>query len=75
MKTHNIEVQRFKAISHGNGLINAQVDALVLPLKPTEDRTPTSWLSMTEENARVLMALLKQQFAEIDKTKPRSRRS
>ena len=75
MKTHNIEIQRFKAISHSNGLINAQVDALVMPLKPTEDRTPTSWLSMTEENARVLMALLKQQFAEIDKTKPRSRRS
>ena len=74
MKTHNIEIQRFKSMSSGNGLINAKVDALVLPLKASDDGTPTSWLSMSEENARVLMALLKQQFAELDGRKPKSRR-
>jgi len=74
MKTYNIEIQRFKAMGNGNGLITAQVDALVLPLKPAEDRTPTTWLSMSEETARVLQQLLKAQLAEVDKRKARSQR-
>ena len=53
MKTYNIEVQKFKGMSNGNGLINAQIDALVLPLNPAEGKTPTTWLSMSEDNARV----------------------
>lgn len=74
MKTFNVEVQRFKAISHANGHINAQIDALVLPCGASEGREPTSWLSLTEENARVLMALLKNELAELDKRKAKSRR-
>jgi hypothetical protein len=74
MKTYNIEIQRFKSMGNGNGLITAQIDALVQPLKPTEDRTPTTWLSMTEDNARVLQQLLKAQLAEVDKRKARSQR-
>ncbi|KQW02262.1 hypothetical protein [Rhizobacter sp. Root1221] len=74
MKTYNIEVQRFKSMNNGNGLITAQVDCLVLPLKPSEDRAPTTWLSMSEENARVLQQLLKAQLAEVDKRKARSQR-
>jgi hypothetical protein len=46
----------------------------VLPLKPSEDRAPTTWLSMSEENARVLQQLLKAQLAEVDKRKARSQR-
>lgn len=75
MKTHNIEIQRFKSAGHGNGLITARVDALVFPLKPNDDTLePTSWLSMSEDNARVLISLLKAQLAEVDKLKPKSRR-
>ena len=75
MKTYNIEIQRFKSANHGNGLVTARVDALVIPIKPSDDGTETSWLSMSEDNARVLQQLLKQQLTEIDKLKPRSRRS
>ena len=74
MKTYNIEIQRFKAANHGNGLVTARVDALVFPIKPSDEGTETSWLSMSEDNARVLVSLLKQQLADIDKLKPRSRR-
>ncbi|MGE5864580.1 MAG: hypothetical protein ACM32J_05730 [Rhizobacter sp.] len=74
MKTYNIEVQKFKGMSNGNGLINAQIDALVLPLNPAEGKTPTTWLSMSEDNARVLQQLLKAQLAEVDKRKARSQR-
>jgi len=74
MKTYNIEVQRFKSMNNGNGLITAKVDCLVLPLKPSEDAAPTTWLSMSEENARVLQQLLKAQLAEVDKRKARSQR-
>lgn len=75
MKTYNIELQRLKAMSHGSGLIEAQIDALVLPTTaPRDDAPQTSWLSMTEETARVLQALLKTQLAELDKRKARSQR-
>lgn len=74
MKTYRIEVQRLKAMKNGNGLVEAQVDALVLPAQPAEGREPSSVLSLSEENARVLFALLKAQLAEIDKRKARSQR-
>jgi hypothetical protein len=35
---------------------------------------PSSNLSMTEENARLLLLLLKQQIAELDSRKAKSRR-
>jgi hypothetical protein len=62
-------------MSHGNGLIEAQIDAAVLPAAaPPEGKAPTTWLRMTEETARVLQALLKTQLAEVDKRKARSQR-
>lgn len=74
MKTYNIEMQRVKAMSNGHGLINAQIDALVLPTSTTEGKTPTTWLSMSEDTARVLQQLLKAQLMEVDKRKGRSQR-
>jgi len=74
VKTYNIEVQRLKAMSGGNGLIQAQVDALVLPTSTPDGKTPTTLLSMSEDTARVLQALLKTQLAEVDKRKGRSQR-
>jgi hypothetical protein len=76
LKTFNIEMQRIKAMSHGNGLVNAQIDAFITPTNTAlaEGKTPTTWLSMTEDNARVLQQLLKAQLAEIDKRKARSQR-
>jgi hypothetical protein len=75
VKTYDIEVQRLKAMSHANGLIEAQIDAIVLPRSASQDSsTPTTWLRMTEATARVLQALLKTQLAELDKRKARSQR-
>lgn len=74
LKTYSIEVQRVKAMSNANGLIEAQIDALVLPSSTAEGKTPTTRLSMTEETARVLQLLLKGQLAEFDKRKGRSQR-
>ena len=74
MKTYDIELQRVKAMSHGNGLILAQVDALVLPARTPDDKTPTTSLAMTPDTARVLQALLKTQLAELDRRKGRSQR-
>ena len=75
MKTYEIEIQRLKAMSHANGLIEAQIDALVQPASFSADGSaPTTWLRMTEANARVLQTLLKTQLAELDKRKARSQR-
>ena len=74
MKTYQIEIQRVKGMSNGHGLINAQIDALVLPAKAADDKTPTTLLSMTEDTARVLAALLKTQLAEVDRRRGRSQR-
>lgn len=74
MKTWNIEIQKIKAMAHGNGLVRAQIDALVQPAPAREDGMPSSILSMTEENARLLLLLLKQQIAELDSRKAKSRR-
>jgi hypothetical protein len=74
VKTYNIEMQRVKAMSSSHGLINAQIDALVLPSTAAEGKTPTTLLSMSEDTARVLQALLKTQLAEVDRRKGRSQR-
>jgi hypothetical protein len=74
LKTFNIEVQRVKAMSNGNGLVEAQIDALVLPSTTPEGKAPSTRLSMSEETARVLLILLKGQLAEVDKRKGRSQR-
>jgi hypothetical protein len=75
MKTHQIELQRIKAMSQGNGLVELQIDASVLPAGPPADgKSPVSWLRMSEETARVMYTLLRGQLAEIDKRKARSQR-
>jgi hypothetical protein len=74
MKTHQIEIQKFKAAANNlHGQVVFKVDALVAPRTPVEGLEPSSLLVMTEENARVLMVLLKAQLAEFDSKKPKSR--
>ncbi|MFN5047566.1 hypothetical protein [Roseateles sp.] len=74
MKTHQIEIQKFKAASNtNNGLVMFKVDALVSPKQPLDGIEPSSVISLTEANARVLLALLKTQIAEFDAKKPKSR--
>lgn len=75
MKTHDIEIQRLKSLRHDKGVIELGVDALVLPRPPRNDSQPTSQIRLPVEHARALLMLLKQQFAELDKLQPRSRRS
>jgi hypothetical protein len=74
MKTWQIEIQKVKAMAHGNGLIRAQIDALVQPAPMRDEGMPSSILSLTEDNARVLVLLLKAQLAELDSRKAKSRR-
>jgi hypothetical protein len=74
MKTWNIEVQKVKAMAHGHGLIRAQIDALVQPAPAQDEGMPSSVLSLSEDNARVLVLLLKAQLAELDSRKAKSRR-
>jgi hypothetical protein len=75
MKTFTIEVQRIKAASNSHGLVHARVDATVQTLTPQgDDAAPSTRLSMSVENARVLLLLLKAQLAEIDSRKARSQR-
>lgn len=74
MKIHNVEIQKFKAASNTpHGQVMFKVDALVSPKAPVEGIEPSSMLILTEENARVLMMLLKKQLAEFDSKKPASR--
>lgn len=61
-------------MNNGNGLVEAQIEALVLPQSTRDDGAATSRLSMSEETARVLFLLLKAQLAEVDKRKGRSQR-
>ncbi len=77
MKTHDIEVQRLKAVRHDHhGMVEIAVDAVVQPRKARdEDDAPSSCLRLPVEHARSLLLLLKQQIAELDKLQPRSRRS
>lgn len=75
MKTHQIEIQKFKAAaSNQHGQLMFKVDALVSTKAPVDGIEPSTTLVMTEANARVLMALLKTQFAEVDGRKARSQR-
>jgi hypothetical protein len=75
MKTFSIELQRIKAMSNSHGLVRARVDASVQTLPARDDDgAPSSTLSLTVENARVLLLLLKAQLAEIDSRKARSQR-
>ncbi|XHS79998.1 hypothetical protein ACFJGW_08445 [Burkholderiaceae bacterium UC74_6] len=74
MKIHTIEIQKLKAASNTiNGLMVFKVDALVSDKKPLEGIEPSTVISMSEANARVLMNLLKAQLAEFDAKKPKSR--
>lgn len=74
MKTYNIELQKVKNHGFSHGLIKLHIDALVSPAVTPEDKLPTSTLSFTEENARVLLSLLKTQLTELDGRKAKSRR-
>jgi hypothetical protein len=74
VKTWNVEIQRVKAMSNGNGLIRAQIDALVQPAASRDDGVPTTLLQFSEETARVMLLLLKTQLAEFDARKAKSRR-
>jgi hypothetical protein len=75
LKPYDIEVQRLKAMRHDKGLIEVQVDALVMARQVRDDQSGSSCLRLPVEHARTLLILLKQQFAELDKLQPRSRRS
>ena len=76
MKTYNIELQRIKSMSNSHGLVHARVDAVVQAAAARGDdgAAPSTQLSFTVENARVLMLLLKAQLAEVDSRKARSQR-
>jgi len=74
MKIHTIEINKLKAASNTvNGLLIFKVDAVVTAKEPLEGIEPSSIVTMTEANARVLMSLLKAQFTELDAKKPKSR--
>lgn len=75
MKTYDLEVQRLKSARHDLGMIELGLDVLVLPRPARDDQPATSSLRLPVEHARSLLVLLKQQFAELDKAQPRSRRS
>ena len=75
MKPYDIEVQRLKSLKHDKGLIEIDVEALVSPRPARDGASGGSCLRLPVEHARTLQLLLKQQFAELDKLHPRSRRS
>jgi len=67
-------MNKVKAMSNGKGLIQAKIDALVLPVTARDDQPESTVLSMSEETARVMFLLLKAQLAEVDGRKARSQR-
>jgi hypothetical protein len=75
VKTYDIEVQRLKSMKHDKGLIEIDIDVLVLPRPQRDDHSSASCLRLPVDHARSLLMLLKQQLAELDKLQPRSRRS
>ena len=75
MKTYDIDIQRIKSVKHDKGLIELGTDLAVLPQRSRDDEAASSCVRLSVEHARTLMLLLKQQFAELDKLQPRSRRS
>lgn len=75
MKTFTIELQRIKSMSNSHGLVRARVDATVVAAPLRDDGgEPSTTLSMTVEDARVLLLLIKAQLTEIDSRKARSQR-
>lgn len=75
MKPYDIEVQRLKSMRHDKGVLELQVDALVMARSMRDDQAASSCLRVPVEHARTLLILLRQQLAELDKLQPRSRRS
>jgi hypothetical protein len=75
LKPYDIEVQRLKSMRHDKGLIEINIDALVVTRPLRDDQTASSCLRLPVDHARTLLLLLKQQFAELDKLQPRSRRA
>lgn len=75
MKTYDIEVQRLKSMRHDKGLIEVGLDASVQARPVCDEGSAVTSLRLSVDDARSLMMLLKQQFAELDKLQPRSRRS
>ena len=75
VKPYDIEVQRLKSMKHDKGLIEINIDALVMSRPMRDDQSAISCLRLPVEHARTLLILLKQQLAELDKLQPRSRRS
>jgi hypothetical protein len=75
VKPYDIEVQRLKSMRHDKGLIEINIDALVMARAPRDEPAASSCLHVPVEHARTLLILLKQQIAELDKLQPRSRRS
>ena len=75
MKPFDIEVQRLKSMRHDKGVFEIRLDALVMSRPARDDESGTTCLRLSVEHARTLQLLLKQQFAELDKLQPRSRRS
>lgn len=75
MKTHRIELQRFKSASNSSasGTVSFRIDCLVQLQKPVDEGEPASVLVMSEADARVLLVLLKKQIADCDSRKPKSR--
>ena len=75
VKPYDIQVQRLKAMKHVKGLIEIDMDALVMARQVRDDQSGSTCLRLPVDHARTLLTLLKQQFAELDKLQPRSRRS
>jgi hypothetical protein len=75
VKTYDIDVQRLKGIRHDKGLVELSIDASVSPRAARDEGVAQSCLRLPADQARALLMLLKQQFAELDKLQPRSRRS
>ncbi len=75
MKTYNIGMQKLKSVKHDKGLIELGVEVLVLPQSAKDTDGVTSCFSLSVDDARTLMMLIKQQITELDKLNPRSRRS
>ena len=75
MKAYDIEVQRLKSMKHDKGLIEIEIDALVMARVLRDDQNAGTCLHVPVEHARTLLILLKQQLTELDKLQPRSRRS
>jgi len=70
MKTYQIEIQRLKSLTANKGLFELRLDALVLPAprgRGDDNAEPSTVLSLSEQDARSLMLLLKSQFAALEK--------